>query len=148
MMPQPTTVTPAAIFSDVLANLAFILTSEEPASPVAATGWWEATITYRGPACGTLRLQCTREFASQLAANLLGVDPTEKLAAAKAEDSLKELLNVTCGQLVTTLHGTRPVFDLSIPQVRLLPADEAAAGNFATIYVEGHTVRLAHEPAA
>jgi hypothetical protein len=32
-------------------------------------------------------------------------------------DSLKELLNVTCGNILTKLFGTSPVFNLSIPVV-------------------------------
>jgi hypothetical protein len=48
------------------------------------------------------------------------MEPDDPLVAAGATDSLKELLNVTCGHILTSLAGDRPVFDLSIPQVSAL----------------------------
>ncbi len=151
-MPRATTVSPTTIFSEILANLAFMFTGEPVPDPPAGGDWWEATIAYRGPDCGTLRLCCTSEFARLLAANLLGVDPQEEPAGAKAADSVKELMNVLCGQFVTAVHGTEHVFDLSLPQIRELSVVDAADGpseeGFATVYVEGHAVRIAHEPQA
>ena len=149
-MPQATTAIPTATFSEVLANLAFLFTGEEPTDPPSASRWWEASIAYRGPYGGTLRLRCTPEFAALLAANLLGTDPQAAPAGARAADSVKELMNVFCGHFVTTVYGTKHVFDVSLPEIRELPAEDAAdaasEGDFATVYVEGHIVRIVHEP--
>jgi CheY-like chemotaxis protein len=41
----------------------------------------------------------------------------DDLVRERALDSLKEMLNVTCGQLLTSFAGEGPVFDLSIPTV-------------------------------
>jgi CheY-specific phosphatase CheX len=45
------------------------------------------------------------------------MDPEDDLVRERALDSLKEMLNVTCGQLLTSFAGEGPVFDLSIPAV-------------------------------
>ncbi len=107
----------ATIVADVLGDMAFLVSDDEPAEVPPGSVWLECTITYRGPMSGTLRCWCTRDFAHQLAANLLGLDPDDDEAVAGTTDALCEFMNVTCGQLVTALHGTEPVFDLSIPTV-------------------------------
>jgi len=149
-MLQQRTATIAAIFSEVLANLAFMFTEEDlPPSP-EGDPWMETTIGYRGPACGSLSFLCTRGFARVLAANLLAIDPEDRDADAKAPDAAKEFMNIVCGQLVTTLHGPEQVFDISIPRNRplnegpdlmLSPGPESC-----TLSVEGFPVQLTFLP--
>jgi len=110
------TATPATIFSEVLANLAFMFTDEDIPAPAPGDPWLETIIEYRGSVCGTLTFLCTRGFARLLAANLLAIDPQDPAADTKAEDAAREFMNIVCGQLVTTLHGAERMFDLSIPR--------------------------------
>ncbi len=107
----------ANIIGDVLGDLAFLVSDDEPADPPPGSVWLECEIRYRGPVSGRLRCWCTRDFAAQLAANILGLDPDDEEVDNGTPDALRELMNVACGHLVTAWHGTGPVFDLSIPTV-------------------------------
>lgn len=62
-------------------------------------------------------------MCATLAANMLGLDSDDDLANERGEDSLKELLNVGCGNLLTELAGPDPVFDLEVPRAEKLDAD-------------------------
>jgi CheY-specific phosphatase CheX len=150
MLPQQKTATLTTIFSEVLANLAFMFTDEEPAVISPGEVWIETTIGYRGTAAGTLTLLCTRDFARLLAANLLGIDPEDETADSRAHDAAKEFINIVCGQLVTTLHGTQHAFDISIPVSRELPTCPEPSGEEGSetcvLSVEGHRVLLAYLP--
>lgn len=107
----------ATIVGDVLGDLAFLVGDDERPEPPPGAVWLECCISYSGPLSGRLHCWCTRSFALQLAANLLGGSPDDDAALDGVGDALGEFMNVVCGQLVTAWHGTDPVFDLSIPTV-------------------------------
>jgi CheY-specific phosphatase CheX len=88
---------------------------------------------FDGPFKGSLALAVPEPFGGQVAANVLGLDmddpKTENGTVCQTEtncavDALKELLNVTCGNLLTAIAGDEPVFDLTVPEVTLLSEDE------------------------
>ena len=83
----------------------------------AADIFLHAHMEFSGPVCGTVGIEAPAEVCAELAANMLGVEVDDPLAAEDAKDALQELLNVICGQLLTTAYGAAPVFNLSIPQV-------------------------------
>lgn len=149
-MQQQKSATLTAIFSDVLANLAFMFTDEDDAPPEADGVWSEASIEYHGCVGGALRLVYPEPFAIELAANLLGTDPAGEDVGAQAADAVKELMNIICGQLVTALHGTEAVFNLSIPQVEVLPGMPEFSyednGNICSLGVSGHKIQLCLVP--
>ena len=151
-MLQQKTPTLSTVLSEVLANLAFMFTDDESAEPSPDDRWLETTISYRGPAKGTFRFRCPKNFSQLLAANLLGVDPQDEDAESKGEDAVKEFMNILCGQLVTSLHGTDDVFDLSIPQSNEVPKTPDLSvedgPELATLSVEGYRVELAYLPSA
>jgi len=113
---------------EVLGDLAFMLTDDQPTDWPAGTAWLQGEVSYRGAVAGTLRCWCTRDFAARLAANLLGIEAEQGAAQVAAEDAVREFLNVLCGQLITVWHGTRNVFDLSIPRVHECAAAPAPDG--------------------
>lgn len=138
----------ARTLSDTLANLAFMFTDNEPADIAPDADWLEVEISYHGPVHGRLLVRCTRSFAVRLSANLLGIDATELEAELGAEDGLCEFANVLCGQLVTALHDTDDVFNLSVPRLRpLTGAPEPATADLAIcIHVEGDPLQLVYSP--
>ncbi|HLP42174.1 MAG TPA: chemotaxis protein CheX [Fibrobacteria bacterium] len=77
-------------------------------------------MTFRGHAEGCLRIFMPRSLGVELAANVLGTETDDPLANKEALDACKELLNVVCGNILTTIWGTTPVFDLSIPECELI----------------------------
>ena len=113
------------VFSDVAESLAFMFVEPpddeplpEPDSPCVLT-----KMDFRGPFTGTLALATPESLCPEIAANVLGLDPDDELIAAKPHDALKELLNVTCGNLLTAIAGDEPVFDLTVPEVSALEED-------------------------
>jgi CheY-specific phosphatase CheX len=149
-MPQSKPATLATIFSDVLADLAFLFTDEAAAPAVPEALWLETTIGYRGSANGNLTFRCPQRFAHLLAANLLGVDAEKGVSRTQADDAVKEFMNIVCGQLVTALHGTDDVFTLTIPHVRMLdegPDLECDDEHVSTLSIEGCRVQLLYFPA-
>ena len=154
MMQEQKTATLMTIFSDVLANLAFMFSDESDTDTQAGDLWLETTIGYYevgdGGISGKLYLLCPREFSILLAANLLGVNPEDDDAGQAAEDAVKEFMNIVCGQLVTALHGTEDVFNLTIPKLKELPEtpDFTDTDNpeIAVLSVEGHRVQLSYIP--
>ncbi len=150
-MPNLKPATLATIFSEVLANLAFMFTEEEPADPEAGDLWFETAISYEGPSRGTLRLRCSSAFTVKLAANLLGVDVEESQAENQAEDAVKEFMNILCGQFVTAVHGTVDIYNLTIPQ--MAPLTEMPdlglpdSPERTTLSVDGHRLQLVYDAA-
>ena len=82
-----------------------------------------ASMRFIGPSQGMLALAVPREICPQIAANVIGLEPDDEKVNTHAEDAIKELLNVTCGQVLTTMAGDEPVFDLTVPVVELLSED-------------------------
>jgi CheY-specific phosphatase CheX len=74
-------------------------------------------MSFSGIADGSVSLAAPEQFCRGLAANALGVE-TDATDMAVAEDALKELLNIVCGQLTYDLFGDDPVFDLTVPNAR------------------------------
>lgn len=140
------TQTLASTFSETLAGLAFMFVDGDPGQSPISGDCVECAIGYQGPCSGTLRLRCTREFAALLAANLLGIEPDDEAAHEKAQDALKELMNVLCGQFVTDTYGRDAVFNLSLPalqEMQTLPTDSPGIDRV-ILWVEGHPVELEH----
>jgi len=151
-MPQQTTATLHAIVSDLLANLAFMFADDEASHCCSEGPWLETSISYQGPAAGTLCLQCTRDFSVLLASNLLAAEPEDECAESKANDAVMEFMNILCGQCITTWHGADEVFQLTIPQVTELPGpprlEETGGPLTATLSISGHPVRVSYLPHA
>ena len=148
-MQEQKAATLTTIFFDVLADLAFMFTDDDEAAPSPAETWLETTINYNGTSVGNLTFRCSRAFTVQLAANLLGIDVAEVDDDAKADDAVKEFMNIVCGQLITALHGTDDVFNLSIPKIRFLDEapdfSEVDGLEASTVSVEGEPVQLTYQ---
>jgi chemotaxis protein CheY-P-specific phosphatase CheC len=69
-------------------------------------------------------LAVPRPLCGVVAANMLGLEPDDDEAARVQDDAVKELLNVTCGNVLTRLAGPEAVFNLSVPTTRELPVAE------------------------
>ena len=151
--PQPTTEQPdlATIAVDILGDMAFMVTDDVPSEVPPGTVWMQAEVGYSGPRAGHIMCWCTREFGASLAANLLGIDVSDSEAEVGAEDALRELMNVLCGQLATAWYGTEAVFDLTIPTVaeciELPECVGASDREHCQVSIEGEVLFLAHEQA-
>ena len=149
-MQQQKTATLATIFSEILADLAFMFSEEDDTHLLPGDEWLETSINYKGTVSGTLRFWCSRSFSVILASNLLGIDPEDEDASSQARDAAKEFMNIICGQFVTAVHGTDSVYELSIPQIEELSETPGCSttqdSEVAAFIVDGEQIRLSHMP--
>lgn len=126
------------VFCGILERCAFMFGEPVDKGELAVAGqpFVGAEMSFAGPVCGRLWMAVPRQACPQIAANVLGMEPDEPFVVEHATDSLKEILNVVCGNLMTAIAGDKPVFDLSIPQVQELD-EPAVAGLLADPDVHG-----------
>lgn len=116
------------VVTEVLEQLAFVFA--DPAQADEMPGELGQGVAVRigihGAGTGTLTVVSGHAVCAELAANLTGedADDIEPEAAAQA---LMELTNVLCGQLLTQIAGTEPVFDLEPPTLLHDTAQQWAA---------------------
>jgi CheY-specific phosphatase CheX len=108
------------VFCDVFEKLAFMFGEPTPKDdmPREASEFVEVKMGFTGPSHGSLEMVVPIEMCEEIAANVLGMDPEDDLVRERALDALKEMLNVTCGHILTSTAGEEPVFDLTVPVVR------------------------------
>lgn len=106
-------------FVQTLDMMAFI--PSEPVDAALATPPSDAllvSLSFSGPTSGRLELVASREFARLLAANVVGEEPDDPEAERKAEDSIKELINVAAGAMMPQIaESENDVFSLSLPSL-------------------------------
>lgn len=135
------------ILEQVLETMAFVFADPWDDETEASAGPWLAVdMSYHGHAEGEVTLLATEACARALRAEVLGVD-AEEVTEAEARDTLRELLNVVCGHLLTELYGTTPVFNLDVPRIRAARDGEVLRlmgdGSTAKAMIEGEPILLA-----
>ena len=115
----------SGVFCDVLEKQAFMFADpvDKEDLPSIEADCIRARIGFTGEMDGELVLLVPGEMCAEIAANILGTDADDELSIQRGQDALKELLNVTCGQFLTTFAGEKPVFDLSVPEITTLDAE-------------------------
>jgi CheY-specific phosphatase CheX len=73
-----------------------------------------ASVTFSGSRQAMISLTAPESLCLEMAANILGADPSE-IDAEAGVDAIKELVNVVCGELIPALYGDKEVFDLTVP---------------------------------
>ena len=123
-----------ASFGEALETMAFItpLPPDDPAAAAAAPPPGAALaltrIEYRGAQSGALELLCPRRLGAMLAANLMGCEPDDPEAEARAADALRELLNITCGTMLRNSGVTATgVVEMTVPAQRDVPSADWGA---------------------
>lgn len=135
------------VFSRVLEKQAYLFAEDMEIGDMPEAGdWVEARMSFQGPFEGNLSLALSKAAELEIAANFLGKEADDPDVARFADDSLKEILNVVCGHMLTALAGEDPVFDLSIPNVQAVsPSDWtalAAMPDSLGFDLEGHAALL------
>lgn len=104
------------VVKDVLERFAFMF-ADDPNSG-EDTDWTDeylhAVISFNGASRGRLSMAAPISLCTELAANVLGINPEEN-ADEMASDALRELINIVCGELVVALFGNEMIFDLTVP---------------------------------
>jgi len=104
------------VFCEVLAQFAFMFA--EPCCrdelPRGASDFVRAEVKFAGPLTGSMGLVVPLEMCAEIAANALGVERTDEEVQAASLDALRELANLTCCHLLSSLAGEKAVFDVSV----------------------------------
>jgi len=121
-MPEPTPEFLTDILGRVLEESAFILAEpgEEPERWSGAV--LRACIAFESTRGGTLRLLTNPQAASEIAANMLGIDQGDEEAQSNGRAAVSELLNVLGGAFLTRYFGTAVPSQLGLPDTELLAA--------------------------
>jgi len=111
------------VFESVLQNLAFMFveavekeTLESMESPQdLPEKFIKASMAFTGSIRGRVNLMVPDELAKELASNIIGKEIDKNISQRHLNDALKEVLNVTCGNLLSAVVGTEQVFDAASP---------------------------------
>jgi chemotaxis protein CheY-P-specific phosphatase CheC len=77
-----------------------------------------ASLQFSGDFSGRIRVVTSRDFTLVLAASVLGTDPSDADAHEKADDCLKELVNVLAGALMPRIaRSENDRITLSLPTI-------------------------------
>lgn len=117
------------VFLGVLEQFAFLFgdPGEEGMEPMLEEPYAHAFMSFAGAFGGRISVAVPVSLCNEVAANVLGLEPDEDEALEKSTDAIKEMLNITCGHMLTELAGCEPVFELSPPTVKMLDSVEAAS---------------------
>lgn len=122
----------------VLEDAAFVFT-EPVAEPIDANSWpgtvIEVQLPFTGPVGGRFVLAASAELCSELAVEMLGVEPGDPEADASSEDVLGELLNMLAGMTLEQALGNEGLWELGVPEARSLSAAAYVSGPRADIHI-------------
>jgi CheY-specific phosphatase CheX len=127
------------VVSDVLERFAFVFVeAEEKDGRQDNQGeYLLAVITFKGSrGGGSISLVAQEGLCVDLAANVLGVDASEA-GREMAEDALKEMANIICGELAAALYGEKEVYALTIPLLFRIGREK-----WMEMYVDPDTLRI------
>lgn len=133
-----------SVFCAVFEQMAFMF--GDPVEPddceSSANRFIRVYMTFSGDRDGSVEMLIERDMCSVIASNVLGIDPDDDKAHSFGIDSVKEMLNVICGQTLTEIAGEEPVFNLSVPQVEEIKAKHwkkyIGSGKFNCFDVDDH----------
>ncbi len=74
-----------------------------------------SSLSFSGPYSGEIALVLSLDLCIELAGNVLGMDPGDAGVEDYGQDSLKELLNVLIGNVLTELYSEDILFDFAAP---------------------------------
>lgn len=81
---------------------------------------YASTISFRGNYNGEISVIAPKSFLKLLAANVLGELSGDEISEEQLHDAFRELANLLAGNFLTEKFGVDEVFDVVMPQVRIL----------------------------
>jgi len=125
-MLEPTPELLTDILGKVLEESAFIVAEPDQEPPGWGGSVLRASIAFESTRGGTLRLLTNPRAASEIAANMLGIDQGEEEARSSGRAAVSELLNVVGGAFLTRYFGSAVPSQLGLPDTELLAEPPAA----------------------
>lgn len=135
------------VFNEVLEQFAFMFADPPDSEDInLEEDIAVASMSFQNASAGRLELIVPQSMGPVLSANVLGLDPDDELVLKAPYDALKELLNVTCGNILTAIAGDELVFDLTVPVVEERDREEwnalRARDNTIFCFVDDYPVLL------
>jgi chemotaxis protein CheY-P-specific phosphatase CheC len=108
----------AESLQSVLEKMVFMITEslEDDELDDQVENLLRAEMEFSGSLSGKVVLAAQSELCAEIAENMLGIDPDD-VNQSSLEDALREILNMACGQYLTSRWGEDQVFDLTVPHV-------------------------------
>ena len=101
-----------------------------------------ASIAYRGPEDGRVVLAASEGFVRNLAASLIGTDPTSIDVGTTGDDALREFANIMAGSIVREVGGGQSSFLIGLPSTCDSSAPLSTCSIIATVNVEGERLEV------
>jgi hypothetical protein len=114
------------IFEDVLANFAFLFGETRGADELPGLEGRAclACLPFRGPSAGCIAVGVPEGLALEIAANTLGVEPSDPGVPLHARDALKEVASVMGGHFASAMEASGTPVTLFPPQLFTLSAED------------------------
>jgi hypothetical protein len=131
-------------------TMAFTTPTWADASLSPATDSLLVSMPFSGPVSGSVEMVASETVGAGLAANILAIAPNDPAAQRHARDTLKELLNVTCGLLLPMLVGSQSTnrpFRITLPRLEDFDGQTqwqnfVATGETCVLNVDGGLIAL------
>lgn len=106
------------IVIDTLERLAFVFAYVSEEGKVDDFENMEvATVPFEGPFSGSLLLAVSRQSLPEITKNMLGMEEDEEAGMDQQYDTLKETLNIVCGNLLPEIADKQSVFNIGTPEI-------------------------------
>ncbi len=112
-----------SVASQVFEEAAFIFSDPVDQPPPFDSPVVMAMMNFEGPESGRLVLAASYKFATELAANLLGVDLDDPELKDKAAGAIGEMLNMISGVMTAQAFGDEVLVKFSVPDLKVLEPD-------------------------
>jgi len=113
------------VLSDVLEKQAFMFLEDGTDVPVEyheeGIG---AGIAFNGEKNGEINIYVSKSTAIEISANIIGEDVTDDYDINNAIDSIKEIINVVCGNFLTRLGNEDAEYNITIPNHQQISMEE------------------------
>lgn len=112
------------ILINVAQNFAFMFADDLEESQDTSPPYVKAEMSFSGPYKGKSIVIAPELLCNTMMNNVLGIDENELNLGIEPKDALCEFLNIFCGNLLTTIAGTEPIFELNPPIVNEIDEKE------------------------
>lgn len=136
-----------AALVESLEQMAFIMVCPLEGQLEASQDPVLVSVEFTGPVQGRVELLASKGLGAAMAANMLAGSAEDSQVVEQADDTLRELLNVTCGALLNEWTGKlKGRFRMQIPKVAAITRDQweelASASGFSALDADGHAIAV------
>ncbi len=103
------------VLTNVAQEFAFMFADEYSEPQEVSPPYIKSEMGFAGPFIGKVTMVTSEELCKVMMSNVLGIDDEETDIDVEPKDALCEFLNIFCGNLLTSLAGVEPVFELEPP---------------------------------